>query len=96
MSLNKELPTLQDFFKSFKQRFLSIRIDEPNRENCIWYVGLTDSENQFLNSFKCSSTSDAETLIEFILSQKYTNVFRGLYYGNSVFRTIVYLHAENK
>lgn len=96
MNITNETPTLQDLFKTFKQRFLSIRIQEPNRANCNWYVGLTDDENKFLNSFECNSTGDAETLVEFILSNQYTNLTRGEDYGNAAFRKIVYLYSEDK
>ena len=96
MSINQDSPSLQDFFKTFPQRFTTIKIDEPNRANCNWYVGLTDNENQFKNSFKCKTINDAESLIEHILSYKYDNVLRGDDYGNSSFRTIVYLYGVER
>lgn len=88
-----EAPPLQDLCKVFNQRFLSIRIDQPNRSDCIWYVGLTDNHHQFANYFECSSTNDAHTLVSFILEQKYSNLIRGNDYGTVSLTRIVYLHA---
>jgi len=92
----KESPALQEFSKTFRQKFMSIRIGEPNRERCIWFVGLTDNEDQFKNSFKCNSTGDAEALLEYILSQNFSNIVRGEDHGFAAFRDIVYLFGKDR
>jgi len=62
--------TLHDLLRAIDSRLLMIKIEEPNRANCNWLVGLDDNKGEpQLNYIKCESEEDANKLKEEILSK---------------------------
>jgi hypothetical protein len=93
--MKRKLPPFHDLIKTIDIRLLMIRVEEPNRENCSWSIGLVDKSGEpSLNYFKCETEAKALELIDSILS-RYDDLERGQDIGNVGGRNYVYLKTTN-
>lgn len=87
----EELPTLQDLVRGIDTRLLMIRVEEPNRTDCDWFIGLNNrTEEPTINYLKCETEEKSHELIGIILS-KYENIKRGEDFGVKGERVYVYI-----
>lgn len=86
----KRTQNIEDILNGLTIRFLSLRVEAPNREGTEWVVGLIDNEDDSeLHYIRCNSHDDAMRIIGELVNRDCT---RGIDIGEN--STIVYLSCE--
>lgn len=82
--------TLQDLIKTIDARILMIKMEQFNRIDCTWSIGLDDNKGEpQINYIKCESEEIASEIINTILP-KSSKYIRGEDYGEIAKRNFIY------